>query len=163
MIHSAVYHLCGAPHKCHCNRCRKVSGSCALASIGVKSEDYRFLTGHEFVRFYDAPILYAEPAYRSIFCSACGCQVPPPDLPPGVHFEIAAGLFDDDPGVRADRHIFVELWPAWDDTRDNLPRFTARELHRLRTGEELPADCQGRTHGASRTPTSHDNGTRKPP
>jgi hypothetical protein len=138
----------GPVELCHCNRCRKVSGSSALASIGVRTDDYRFLTGREFVRTYDAPILYEAPAYRSMFCSVCGCPVPPPDVEPGHHFEIAAGLFDEDPGVTADRHIFVELTPAWDDTRDNHPRLTFRELHRLRTGGDLPPDFRMRTHGS---------------
>jgi hypothetical protein len=135
----------GPVELCHCNRCRKVSGSGALASIGVRKEHYRFLTGREFVRVYDAPILHDPPPYQSIFCSACGCPVPPPD-PPAEHFEIAAGLFDDDPGVTPDRHIFVELTPAWDDTCDNLPRLTLRDLHHLRTGEELPRNFRIRTH-----------------
>jgi hypothetical protein len=47
---------------CHCNRCRKVSGSAALLMIGVNTADYRFLTGSEFVKTYAAPILYSPPA-----------------------------------------------------------------------------------------------------
>jgi hypothetical protein len=55
---------------CHCNRCRKVSGSAFMAGIGVRREDFRFVRGQEIVRSYDAPILDAPPAYRSTFCSS---------------------------------------------------------------------------------------------
>jgi hypothetical protein len=130
---------------CHCNRCRKVSGSSALLMIGVNTKDYRFLTGSELVRTYAAPILYSPPAYHSTFCSTCGCPVPIPD-PQGEWCEIPAGLFDDDPGVKPDKHIFVELLPAWDEIRDRLPQYTLKELYKLRTGKELPTDFQMRTH-----------------
>lgn len=130
---------------CHCNRCRKVSGSAALLMIGVNTKDYRFLTGSELVRTYAAPILYNPPAYHSTFCSHCGCPVPPP-TPDGDWFEIPAGLFDDDPGVKPDKHIFVELAPAWAEIKDDLPQYTLKELYKLRTGKELPPGFQMRTH-----------------
>ena len=57
---------------CHCNRCRKTTGSASLPAIGVMTEDYRFLAGHELVKTYEAPILYEPPAYQSMFCSNCG-------------------------------------------------------------------------------------------
>lgn len=130
---------------CHCYRCRKVSGSAALLMIGVNTEDYRFLTGRELVRTYTAPILYSPPAYHSTFCSHGGCPVPLP-TPNGDWFEIPAGLFDDDPGVRPDKHIFVELAPAWAEIKDDLPQYTLKELYKLRTGKELPLGFQMRTH-----------------
>jgi len=113
--------------------------------IGVNTKDYRFLTGSELVRTYAAPILYRPPAYHSTFCADCGCPVPLPD-PGGDWFEIPAGLFDDDPGVKPDKHIFVDLLPAWDEIRDGLPQYTSKELYKLRTGKELPTDFQLRTH-----------------
>ena len=130
---------------CHCNRCRKVSGSAALLMIGVNTTDYRFLTGRELVRTYAAPILYNPPAYHSTFCSNCGCPVPLP-TPEGDWFEIPAGLFDDDPGIRPDKHIFVELAPAWAEIKDDLPQYTMKELYKLRTGKDLPPGFQMRTH-----------------
>ena len=74
----------GPTELCHCNRCRKVSGSAALLMIGVNAEDYRFLAGSEFVKTYAAPILYTPPAYHSTFCSECGSPVPPP-TPDGLN------------------------------------------------------------------------------
>jgi hypothetical protein len=135
----------GPVEYCHCNRCRKVSGSSAMLSIGVRCSDYRFLSGHELLRSYTAPILNAPPAYHILFCTHCGCCVPPPH-PAGDMLEIPAGLFDDDPGIKPDKHIFVELLPAWDHITDNLPRYTLRELHKLRTGDELPPDFVPRLH-----------------
>jgi hypothetical protein len=112
---------------CHCRRCRKTSGSAFTACLGVLAADYRLLSGAELIESFDAPILHAPPAYRSSFCRRCGSPVPNPN--PGVDwFEIPAGLLGDDPGLRPDRHIFVELQAPWFESRDALPRLTATEL-----------------------------------
>jgi hypothetical protein len=140
--------LCGGVTFCHCNRCRKVSGSAALLTIGVDARYYRLLTGGELVQSHAAPILHQPPAYQSRFCSKCGSPVPACD-PQTDRVEIPIGLFDDDPGLEPDKHIFVELAPAWAPIRDDLPRYTLRQLHKLRTGDDLPPDFQIRTHGSS--------------
>ena len=116
---------------CHCSRCRKVSGSAFVAGLGVRAESFRLLSGAELIRSYEAPILERPPAYRTSFCSRCGSPVPDP--PPGAHwFEIPAGLLDDDPGVRPDRHIFVERKSAWLEITDEIPQLTKQQLVELR-------------------------------
>ena len=133
---------------CHCRRCRKMSGAAALPAVGVNVEDYTFLSGREFVTTYAAPILHQPPAYHSMFCSNCGSPVPPPD-PAGDWIEIAAGLFDDDVGLKPDKHIFVEHVPDWDEIEDSLPRYTRRELYKLRTGNVLPDDPEQKDHDSA--------------
>jgi hypothetical protein len=118
---------------CHCNRCRKVSGSAFMAGIGVRREDFRFVRGEELVRSYDAPILDAPPAYRSTFCSRCGSPVPDPTAT-GEWFEIAAGLLDDDPLLRPQRHIMIEHKAAWFPIADALPQLDRTTLIALRSG-----------------------------
>jgi hypothetical protein len=118
---------------CHCNRCRKVSGSAFMAGIGVRREDFRFVRGEELVRSYDAPILDAPPAYRSTFCSRCGSPVPDPTAT-GEWFEIAAGLLDDDPLLRPQRHIMIEHKAAWFPIADALPQLDRAALIALRSG-----------------------------
>jgi hypothetical protein len=36
---------------------------------------------------------------------------------------IPMGAFDDDPGVRPERHIFVDSRASWDEITDGLPTF----------------------------------------
>ncbi len=134
----------GSVEICHCNRCRKATGAASLPAVGVKTKDYRFLAGHELVKTYAAPVLYQPPAYHSIFCSNCGSPVPPPG-PEGEWMEIPAGLFDDDPLIKPDKHIFVEFVPPWDEITDSLPQYTIEELARER-GRKLPEDFRLRTH-----------------
>jgi hypothetical protein len=36
---------------------------------------------------------------------------------------VLMGAFDDDPGVRPERHIFVDSRAPWDEITDGLPEF----------------------------------------
>jgi len=116
---------------CHCRRCRKVSGSAFMAGLGVRRHEFRFLSGRELIKTYDAPILESPPAYRVCFCSTCGSPVPDPETGSEC-FEIAAGLLDDDPMIRPDKHIFVELKAPWSDITDGLKQFDKPALLRYR-------------------------------
>jgi len=85
------------------------------------------LSGKELIRSWEAPILERPPAYRVAFCSRCGSPVPDP--PPGATWlEVPAGLLDADPGLRPDKHIFVERKSSWFDITDDLPRLTKLQL-----------------------------------
>lgn len=130
---------------CHCNRCRKVSGSAFLAMVGADPADFRLLAGRELIRRYEAPILDRPPAYRSSFCSRCGSPVPDPD-PNESFFEVAAGTLDDDPELRPDKHIFTELVAPWFEICDDLPRLDKAALHELRIEARRAAEC-ARKHG----------------
>jgi hypothetical protein len=70
----------------------------------------------------------------------------PPASPEGESFEIAAGLFDDDFGIRPDKHIFVDYMPPWDELQRELPAYTMRQIYELRRGKALPADFVPRSH-----------------
>jgi len=39
---------------------------------------------------------------------------------------ISAGTLDDDPGLRPQRHIFVDRKAAWFDIGDRLPRYPTK-------------------------------------
>ncbi len=116
---------------CHCRRCRKASGSAFVAGLGVRTEDFRLLAGSDVITTYEAPILERPPAYRTSFCSRCGSPVPNP-APDAEWFEIPAGLLDDDPVLRPDKHIFVELKAPWFEITEDLPQYDKRRLAALR-------------------------------
>lgn len=119
---------------CHCRRCRKASGSAFMAGVYVQRADFHWVSGRELIRVYDAPLLEAPPPYRVCFCSVCGSCVPDPHVD-GDQLEIAAGLLDDDPQQRPDKHIFTELKAAWFQITDDLPQLDKETLRRQRSRE----------------------------
>ena len=122
---------------CHCSLCRKASGSAFVAGLGVLRDDFRLLKGSGLVKIYEAPVRETPPAYRRCFCSRCGSPVPDPftDSP---WLEIPAGALDDDPQLRPDKHIFVELKSSWFSITDDLPQLDEKALVRLRRARAQP-------------------------
>ena len=123
---------------CHCNRCRKASGTAFAAAIGVKTADFRLLQGADLIVRYEAPIIEHPPAYRVSFCRRCGSPVPDPD-PDSEWFEIPAGVLGGDPELRPERHIFVELKAPWFTITDDLPQLTKHQLVEWRRRQRGPA------------------------
>ncbi len=122
---------------CHCSRCRKASGSAFVAGVGVLREDFQLLQGGELIKTYEAPILEAPPAFRSCFCSRCGSPVPDP-ASDSRWLEVHAGVLDDDPQLRPDRHIFVEVKAPWFVITDDLPQLDKAAVIRLRKAQPRP-------------------------
>ena len=119
---------------CHCARCRKASGSAFVAGLGVRREDFQLVQGHDLIKTFEAPIREAPPAYCTHFCGRCGSPVPNPfsDSP---WLEVAAGLLDDDPQIRPDRHIFVDVESLWFNIGDDLPQLDRAALLSLRNAQ----------------------------
>jgi hypothetical protein len=122
-IHRAV----GPFELCHCTRCRQVSGSAYLTWLGVRREDFRFLHGEDLIKTYERPVSESPPAYDTSFCIRCGSQVPNPSKTGEPWFEIPAGTLDDDPGIKPDKHIYIEFKAPWDRITDDLPRMTKKD------------------------------------
>jgi hypothetical protein len=135
-----VDHAEGPFEHCHCSRCRKVSGGTGMPTIAVRRDALRFVRGRTLVASFEAPVLREPPPFRSTFCRVCGSPVPDPE-PRGPLVEIPAGLVEGDPGVRLDKHIYVDLAAPWETIPDDAPRFTAHEIHahRSATGPERPS------------------------
>lgn len=120
---------------CHCSRCRKANGSAFMAGLGVLRQDFELLTGRELIRSFEAPIRNAPPAYRTAFCDRCGSPVP--DITSELDwFEIPAGLLDDDPHLRPDKHIFVDVKSPWFTITDELPQLNLADLVALRQSQQ---------------------------
>ena len=119
---------------CHCRRCRKACGSAFTSGIGIQRADFRLIAGSDLIASYDAPIIGRPPPYRVFFCTRCGSPAPNPE-PATEWFEIPAGLLDDDPMLKPDKHIFVDHNAPWFEITDTLPRYDAASIAALRASE----------------------------
>lgn len=105
---------------CHCNRCRKTTGSAYAAEVGVRTADFRWLRGRDQIAIFSLPVRDEPPPYARSFCKLCGCVTPWPQAT-GEWTAIPAGLIDGDADLLVDRHIFVEHRPRWTPRGDGLP------------------------------------------
>jgi hypothetical protein len=107
---------------CHCSRCRKHSGSGALAQGRVPREGFKLLSGGELIEVFRPPDGMAK-----AFCRRCGASLFGGTWPEGPEVSIRLGALEDDPGIRPQYHSFVESKAAWEELCDDrLPRFQAR-------------------------------------
>jgi hypothetical protein len=104
-------------HHCHCSRCRKAHGAASSTFAQVAGDSFRFVAGEDRVRRYRS-----SPPVERAFCGDCGSNLL-------FRFEgapaaawVAAGTFDDDPGMRPGAHIFVGSKAAWYAITDDLPQ-----------------------------------------
>ena len=121
---------------CHCNRCRKVSGSAFVAYVYAKRDGFRYLKGRDLVKAFELPIVEKPPAYRSCFCSKCGSLMPDPAGDSEL-VEIPAGSLDVDPGIKPDKHIYVEFKAPWFKIEDALPQFDKPSLRKYRAAQSV--------------------------
>lgn len=103
---------------CHCDRCRKHSGTAVCTQARVRKEQFRLLQGAELIRVYGQ----GEGAVKA-FCLNCGSSLFGGEWPDGEQVSIRLGAFDDDPGIRPQFHTYVDSRAPWDEITDDLPQY----------------------------------------
>jgi hypothetical protein len=104
---------------CHCSRCRKARGTGHATNLVLELDGLRFTAGEELVSVYKVP---DAQYFAHAFCRSCGASMPRRDEGRGIAI-IPMGSFDDDPGVRPERHIYVDSRAPWEQIQDDLPQF----------------------------------------
>lgn len=120
--------LCGSVHytitakvlrffHCHCQRCRKATGTGHASNIIVRPTQVNWTAGESLLTYYKLP--EAE-RFATNFCSHCGSPMPriAPDMSIGV---IPAGTLDEDPGIEPEARIFEGSRAEWSCAADDMP------------------------------------------
>jgi hypothetical protein len=105
---------------CHCSLCRKAHSSAFRTRSAIRAEQVSWKSGIELIGRYSS----SERTVRC-FCTRCGTRLHSEyrDMPGLVGMPIA--LFDEDPGVRPEGHIFVGSKADWFTITDDLPQYEA--------------------------------------
>lgn len=117
-----AFEMTGTPRgvtHCHCSRCRKVRGTANATNLLVALDGVRYVRGADLLTTYKVP---EAKRFTHVFCRVCGASMPRFDEALGFAI-VPMGAFDDDPGIRPGRHIFVDSKAPWDEITDDLPRF----------------------------------------
>jgi hypothetical protein len=103
---------------CHCEECRRATGSSLNTSIFVRRESFRLVAGEKRVSFYET-----SPHNLRHFCLGCGSPLFKFFRTPAGLMTVRAGTLDGDPGVRPAGHIWVSEKAPWYEIRDGLPQY----------------------------------------
>jgi hypothetical protein len=102
---------------CHCESCRRASGSAFGANADVRVANLRWLAGRETLREYES-----SPGKLRAFCPRCGSPVFSRRVDQPEIVRIRFGLLDADPGRRPFGHFFVSEKAAWYEIADAVPQ-----------------------------------------
>jgi hypothetical protein len=118
------YKVSGAAERfyhCHCQRCRKATGSGHASNLLVKPESsITWTKGEELLGRFKVP--EAERFYNC-FCTKCGSPMPRvvPELEAVI---IPAGTLDDESPIKPGARIFWDSRAAWSCEAGDLPVFS---------------------------------------
>jgi hypothetical protein len=104
---------------CHCQRCRKARGTAHASNLFTTASGVRITSGEDLIDSYKVP---EARYYTNVFCRRCGSKLPRFDPDRNIAL-VPMGTLDGDPGVRPERHIFVDSKASWFDIKDDLPQF----------------------------------------
>ena len=103
---------------CHCQSCRKASGSAHGANIGVARENLALSDPNSFLKEYES-----SPGKYRAFCSNCGAPIFAYLSNSSDIVRVRLGSLDTPLGKTARAHTFVSEKADWDVIADDIPQF----------------------------------------
>src|SRR5262245_44469196 len=94
---------------CHCQRCRKATGSPHASNGFVKRDNFRWTSGEELVKRFDLP---EAKRFALQNCSVCGSKMPH-HTRDGSMIVIPVGTLDDDPGQHPQAIVYWGSRAPW--------------------------------------------------
>lgn len=103
---------------CHCEYCRKDTGSAHAANLFTSTGSLKWLSGADQVRSFNLP----STRHARSFCSICGSALPYQQAGSAL-LVVPAGSLDSKLHLRPDAHIFAASRAGWDQQLETLPSF----------------------------------------
>jgi len=103
---------------CHCEQCRKITGSAFASNILTKPVNVNWISGSENVKRFDYPGLRT---FTKVFCSNCGSGLPFLNEK-GSALVIPAGSLDHEPNIKPANNIFWDDKAQWYEDGINAPK-----------------------------------------
>jgi hypothetical protein len=103
---------------CHCQRCRKATGTGHATNLYVAPERFSWTQGQDLATRFDLP---TARSFATTFCSRCGSPLPH-HTRSGLEMVVPAGSLDDVPATQPQGRIFWESRATW-ACSDGLPTY----------------------------------------
>lgn len=103
---------------CHCERCRKGTGSAHAANLFSSKAKLTWLAGEDKARLYKLP----GTRHCKCFCTHCGSALPYQRASSGG-LVVPAGSLTSEVTIKPTAHIFVASKAGWEESLAQAPRF----------------------------------------
>lgn len=123
LCHAIEYKVTGVPLRfshCHCQRCRKATGTGHATNLILTP-----VTGIKWIKGEDLLVRYKVPEaerFYNCFCKQCGSPMPR-TVPEINAVLIPAGSLDEDPSLIPEHHIFWDSRAHWSCDSNGLPTY----------------------------------------
>lgn len=120
-VHYEVRGALGELVYCHCQRCRKATGSAFIAVAPVPKANFSITQGETALKTYRS-----EAGVCRVFCSHCGSPImayreSAPDI-----LRLRIGTLDTPLPTHVSAHIFVGSKADWHEIHDDAPQYVER-------------------------------------
>lgn len=102
---------------CHCEYCRKDTGSAHAANLFSSVAKLTWLRGVDKVRSFNLPAT----RHVKCFCSMCGSALPNVQMN-GQLLVVPAGSLNSAVSIKPTAHIFSASRANWEDALENIPK-----------------------------------------
>ena len=103
---------------CHCERCRKDSGSAHAANLFSTTAKLKWLSGQEKIKTFN----FRSEGHIKSFCTNCGSALPNLQMD-GRLLVVPAGSIDSDLNLRPNAHIYYKNRADWDNKLETVIKF----------------------------------------
>jgi len=101
---------------CHCQYCRKDTGSAHAANLFSSTATLQWLAGEDKLTLFNLPAT----RHQRCFCSICGSALPNLQMN-GTLLLVPAGSLDTRLSLTPDAHIFTASKALWDHDLEKIP------------------------------------------
>lgn len=103
---------------CHCERCRKDTGSAHAANLFSSTAKLRWLSGKEKSKTFN----FRSEGHIKSFCTNCGSALPNIQMD-GELLVVPAGSIDSNINIKPQGHIYYASKANWDTELEEVPKF----------------------------------------
>jgi hypothetical protein len=104
--------------RCHCDQCRKQSGSEFACNGSVPAASFRVLEGESLLKHFEY-----SPGEARVFCGQCGSPLFKRSANTPSVVRLRLGCLDVEIDAKPTLHVFVAEKPAWSEITDALPQY----------------------------------------
>ena len=104
--------------RCHCEQCRKQSGSEFASNGSVPAGSFRVLEGESLLKEFEW-----SPGEARVFCGNCGSPMFKRSANNPGMVRLRLGCLDVEIDQKPALHVFVGEKPAWSEITDDLPQY----------------------------------------
>lgn len=102
---------------CHCEYCRKDTGSAHAANLFSPTAKLKWISGADKAKVFTLP----STRHTKSFCTNCGSALPLVEAD-GGWLMVPAGSLNTEVPIRPDAHIFVASKAGWDEELEKIPK-----------------------------------------